>query len=283
MADLARASPQVAAADRGLLHAAAAILAMAFLDQGRRVAAELLAGAGLQRGHVRPWARVFAIMTKVGIYAMLRLWTLMFAAEAGASAQFGSAWLVGGGLATMVVRRRRHARHAAARRTWRATRAWCRPASCWRPSAWGRTCITAGAAVLPAQLHAGRERAVPADRHDRPLAQRRRQHRAVRAERRRCAVPDRRTWCPPKACNLDDDEEVLVRPRHSRRPWPSWAWLHGLHPADDRPAAAVGLRRQVRHADGRAQPAGPGHIGRPAARLAGWAFVALLIASGCWR
>jgi multicomponent K+:H+ antiporter subunit D len=44
---------------------------------------------------------VFAILTKVGVYAVLRLWTLCFPADAGASAGFGGDVLVWGGLATL--------------------------------------------------------------------------------------------------------------------------------------------------------------------------------------
>jgi multicomponent K+:H+ antiporter subunit D len=42
------------------------------------------------------------LMTKVGIYVILRLWTLLFSEEAGESAFFGSAWLMTGGMLTMV-------------------------------------------------------------------------------------------------------------------------------------------------------------------------------------
>src|SRR5690606_9763937 len=48
-----------------------------------------------------PVAAVFAIMTKVGVYVILRLSTLMFGAGAGASAQFGAEILVAGGMATV--------------------------------------------------------------------------------------------------------------------------------------------------------------------------------------
>jgi multicomponent K+:H+ antiporter subunit D len=44
---------------------------------------------------------MFAIMTKVGIYTLLRLWTLLFSAQAGASAFFGGQWLIYGGMATI--------------------------------------------------------------------------------------------------------------------------------------------------------------------------------------
>jgi len=50
MADLALKVPHVAQADRGLLHAGAAILAMAFFDQSCHVAAQLLARARLHCG-----------------------------------------------------------------------------------------------------------------------------------------------------------------------------------------------------------------------------------------
>ena len=55
----------------------------------------------MTRHAAAPVAALFAMMTKVGIYTILRLWTLMFSSEAGASAHFGSAWLIMGGLATM--------------------------------------------------------------------------------------------------------------------------------------------------------------------------------------
>jgi multicomponent K+:H+ antiporter subunit D len=48
-----------------------------------------------------PVGALFAIMTKVGVYATLRLWTLWFSPDAGTSAQFGGDWLVISGLATM--------------------------------------------------------------------------------------------------------------------------------------------------------------------------------------
>ncbi len=49
-----------------------------------------------------PVAAMFAIMTKVGIYTLLRLWTLLFSGQAGASAYFGGDWLIYGGMATIV-------------------------------------------------------------------------------------------------------------------------------------------------------------------------------------
>ncbi|MBS0508321.1 MAG: monovalent cation/H+ antiporter subunit D [Proteobacteria bacterium] len=100
LADLARAVPQVAAADRGLLHAAAAILATAFLIKAALWPLNFWL-APAYGAATAPVGALFAIMTKVGLYALLRLWSLLFGAEAGPSAQFGGPWLVWGGMATM--------------------------------------------------------------------------------------------------------------------------------------------------------------------------------------
>ena len=101
MADLAIKIPQVPESDLGLLHAGAAILAVAFLTKAGMwplnfwlVPAYCAASA--------PVAAIFAIMTKVGIYTLLRLWTLLFSVQAGPSALFGADWLVYGGMATIL-------------------------------------------------------------------------------------------------------------------------------------------------------------------------------------
>ena len=101
MADLARLIPGVSSADRGLLHTAAGILAVAFLIKAAVWPLNfwLVPAYGAATA---PVGAVFALMTKVGIYTILRLWTLMFSSEAGDSAHFGSAWLILGGLATMM-------------------------------------------------------------------------------------------------------------------------------------------------------------------------------------
>ena len=99
MADLAVRIPEVAAQDRAMLHAGVAILGMAFLTKAAvwpmgfwLVPAYSAAGA--------PVAALFSIMTKVGIYAILRLWSLGFSGEEG-TLRWGADWLVAGGLATV--------------------------------------------------------------------------------------------------------------------------------------------------------------------------------------
>jgi len=98
MADIADKLALVPARDRGLLHAGVAILAMAFLIK----AAVWPLNAWLVPAYAStsaPVAAIFALMTKVGIYALVRLWTLFF--SSGASAQLGGTVLLYAGLATI--------------------------------------------------------------------------------------------------------------------------------------------------------------------------------------
>ncbi len=100
MADLAQTISLVATADRGLLHAAAAIVATAFLIKAAVWPLNFWLVPAYSAA-TAPVGALFALMTKVGIYTILRLWTLLFSSEAGASALFGSLWLIGGGMLTM--------------------------------------------------------------------------------------------------------------------------------------------------------------------------------------
>jgi multicomponent K+:H+ antiporter subunit D len=101
MADLAVKVPLVSAADRGLLHAGAGILAVAFLAKAGMWPLNFWLVPAYSSASA-PVAAMFAIMTKVGVYTLLRLWTLLFSAQAGASAFFGGQWLIYGGMATIV-------------------------------------------------------------------------------------------------------------------------------------------------------------------------------------
>ncbi|SEC07489.1 multisubunit potassium/proton antiporter, PhaD subunit [Pseudomonas saponiphila] len=100
MADLAMKIPLVPEADRGLLHAGTAILAIAFLAKAGMWPLNFWLVPAYSSASA-PVAALFAIMTKVGIYTVLRLWTLLFSGQAGASAYFGNQWLIYGGLATI--------------------------------------------------------------------------------------------------------------------------------------------------------------------------------------
>ncbi len=100
MADIANKLPAVPASDRGLLHAGAALLAVAFLAKAALWPLNFWLPPAYAAASA-PAAALFAVLTKVGVYAILRLWTLCFPATAGASAQFGADALVWGGMATL--------------------------------------------------------------------------------------------------------------------------------------------------------------------------------------
>ena len=103
MAVLARLLPTMSDAARTLLHVGAALLGMAFLIK----AAVWPLGFWLPRTYgaaTPPVAALFALMTKLGVYVLLRLSLLLFGAGAGAaSAHFGSDWLLWAGIVTLVV------------------------------------------------------------------------------------------------------------------------------------------------------------------------------------
>ncbi|MBR0681581.1 monovalent cation/H+ antiporter subunit D [Roseomonas eburnea] len=100
MADLAARMRDVAVEDRALLETGLAVLGIAFLVK----AAMWPLGFWLPATYAAastPAAAILSILSKVGIYAVLRVWLLLFGGEAGASAGFGGAWLLAGGLFTI--------------------------------------------------------------------------------------------------------------------------------------------------------------------------------------
>ncbi len=100
MADLAMRIPQIPEADRGLFHIGAGVLGVAFLIK----CAAWPLGFWLVPTYAAasaPVAAAFAILSKVGVYIVIRLEALLFSEAAGASAGFGQAWLLVLGLATV--------------------------------------------------------------------------------------------------------------------------------------------------------------------------------------
>jgi multicomponent K+:H+ antiporter subunit D len=94
MAQLAERIPQVVAADRALVEAGAAILSVAFLVK----AGMWPLGFWLPTTYATaspPAAALFAVLSKVGVYAVLRMWLLFFGGEVGGALLF---W---GGIATL--------------------------------------------------------------------------------------------------------------------------------------------------------------------------------------
>ncbi len=100
MADLATRIPAIAAENRALMEVGCAVLGVAFLIK----AAMWPLGFWLPTTYASasaPSAAMLSILSKVGIYAILRLWLLLFGDDAGASAGFGGSWLLIGGLCTV--------------------------------------------------------------------------------------------------------------------------------------------------------------------------------------
>jgi multicomponent K+:H+ antiporter subunit D len=100
LADLAARMRGVAAEDRALLETGLGVLGIAFLAK----AAMWPLGFWLPPTYAAaatPAAAIMSILSKVGIYAVLRIWLLLFGDEGGASAGFGGIWLLLGGLFTI--------------------------------------------------------------------------------------------------------------------------------------------------------------------------------------
>lgn len=100
MADLALRIPDLPAEVRPLFEIACALLAMAFLIK----ASAWPLGFWLPRTYAAasaPVAAILAILSKVGVYALVRLSLLLFGPAAGASAGFGDEVLLAAGLATI--------------------------------------------------------------------------------------------------------------------------------------------------------------------------------------
>ena len=100
MADLAGRIAGLRGEDRALVEAGAAILGIAFLVKaGMWPMGFWLPTTYAAAGTAS--AAIISILSKVGIYAVLRLWLLLFGESAGDSAGFGGTWLFFGGLLTI--------------------------------------------------------------------------------------------------------------------------------------------------------------------------------------
>ena len=101
MAHLSTMVPGLPEAQRVMLHAGAAIMGLAFLIKAGIWPLSFWLPTAYMAG-AAPVAAIFAIMTKVGVYVLLRLSLLVFGAGAGVSAGFGAEVLMAGGMATVV-------------------------------------------------------------------------------------------------------------------------------------------------------------------------------------
>lgn len=100
MMDLAQRIPQLSGRERVLLEAGASILGVAFLVK----AAMWPLGFWLPSTYSAasaPVAGLFSILTKVGLYAVLRVGSILTGAETDGSVLFAAGWLFAGGVATI--------------------------------------------------------------------------------------------------------------------------------------------------------------------------------------
>ena len=100
MAQLSMMVPVLPEARLPMFQAGAAIMALAFLIKAGIWPMSFWLPTAYMAG-AAPVAAMFAIMTKVRVYVILRLAFLMFGAGAGASAGFGAEVLIAGGMATV--------------------------------------------------------------------------------------------------------------------------------------------------------------------------------------
>ena len=102
MADLAVRVAQTGAGDAPLLRAAALLLLVVFALKAALLPLYFWLPRAYAAAHA-PVAALFAIMTKVGVYSILRVYTLIFGAEAGLLADLALPWLWPLGLATLAL------------------------------------------------------------------------------------------------------------------------------------------------------------------------------------
>jgi multicomponent K+:H+ antiporter subunit D len=91
----------MAGPDRMLLECGVAILGVAFLVKAGMWPLSFWLPTTYTAA-AAPVAAVFAVMSKVGVYVLLRLSPLLSGSEAGSSAGFGNSWLLFGGMATII-------------------------------------------------------------------------------------------------------------------------------------------------------------------------------------
>ncbi len=101
IADLAHRVPALAPGDAALFAAAAAVLGAAFLMKAGAWPLNFWLPTTYAAASA-PAAAIFAIMSKLGVYVILRLWTLVFGPDAGSLAGFGGNGLLVIGMLTMV-------------------------------------------------------------------------------------------------------------------------------------------------------------------------------------
>jgi len=102
LADLALRVPQVSGPDAVVLQAGGMLLLVVFGFKAALVPLHLWL-PGTYAAASAPVAALFALMTKVGVYSIVRVHAVVFGADAGVSADLAGAWLLPLALATSVL------------------------------------------------------------------------------------------------------------------------------------------------------------------------------------
>ena len=102
MADLAVKVPHIAAGDQALLQAGALLLLLVFCIKAALIPVHFWL-PGTYANAPAAVAALFAIMTKVGAYCVIRLYTLAFGEDAGTSAWLAAPWLLPAALVTLTL------------------------------------------------------------------------------------------------------------------------------------------------------------------------------------
>lgn len=102
MADLAVKAPQVATEDQALLRTGVLLLLIVFAIKGALAPLHWWLPATYAAA-AAPVAALFAVMTKVGAYSILRIYGLVFGEEAAALAGVATPWFVSAALVTLTV------------------------------------------------------------------------------------------------------------------------------------------------------------------------------------
>jgi multicomponent K+:H+ antiporter subunit D len=102
MADLAVKVPQVASGDAALLSVGAALLLIVFGIKAAMFPLQFWL-PGTYSNAAGPIAALFSIMTKVGAYSIIRVFTLAFGESANQHAWFGADWLMAAAIVTTVM------------------------------------------------------------------------------------------------------------------------------------------------------------------------------------
>jgi len=102
MADLARTVPEVAPEDQAILQTGGLLLLLVFGIKAALVPLHFWL-PGTYGATSAPVAALFAIMTKVGGYAIIRVYTLVFGGGAGEAAWLAQPWLLPAALVTLVL------------------------------------------------------------------------------------------------------------------------------------------------------------------------------------